>query len=115
MFQSKAKTILLKFKSTQISWPRHATELHKAIKWKLPTSPQYKINFDEAIFKEQGAATLGVVIRDLQGLVIGALLEHIVMPMSTTTVKALASRRALTFAKELSIFNSKLRVMLKLL
>lgn len=56
-----------------------------------------------------------MVIRDLQGLVIGALLEHIVMPMSTTTVKALASRRALTFAKELSIFNSKLRVMLKLL
>lgn len=100
MFRSKAKTKLLEFKSAQISWPRHATKLHRAVKWKPPTSPHYKINFDGAIFKEQGAAGLGVVIQDSQGLVIGALSECIVMPMSAATVEALVSRRALTFAKE---------------
>lgn len=47
-----------------------------------------------------------MVIRDSHGLVIGALSKHILQPLSTATAEALACRRALTFAKELSIFES---------
>lgn len=49
-----------------------------------------------------------MVIRDSHGLVIGVLSECILLPLplSTAIVEALACRRALTFAKELSIFKS---------
>ena len=71
-----------------------------------PISPLYKINFDEARFSDLGAARLGVVIRDSSGQVVGALAERIPIPKSAATVEALACRRALIFAKELSIFEA---------
>ncbi|XP_030924892.1 uncharacterized protein LOC115951908 [Quercus lobata] len=68
-----------------------------------PISPLYKINFDGALSSDLGAAGLGVVIRDSCGLVVGALAERIPIPISAAIVEALAFRRTLYFAKELSI------------
>ena len=45
------------------------------VRWITPISPHYKVNYDGAIFKESGAAGLGVIIRDSVGGVIGALTE----------------------------------------
>lgn len=45
------------------------------VKWIPPSSPLYKVNYDGAIFKELGAAGLGVIIRDFVGSMIGALVE----------------------------------------
>ena len=70
-----------------------------------PIFPHYKINFDGATFNELGAAGLGVVIM-IHMVVIGALSERILMPVSIATVEALACRRSLIFAKELSNFES---------
>ena len=50
-----------------------------------------------------GPVGLGVVIRDSKGIVIGALAEQIPLPNSVAFVEALACRRAVLFAKEMSI------------
>ncbi|XP_050242145.1 uncharacterized protein LOC126691112 [Quercus robur] len=68
-----------------------------------PISPLYKINFDGPLFSDLDAAGLGVVIRDSCGLVVGALVERIPIPISASIVEALTCRRTLYFAKELSI------------
>ena len=43
------------------------------IRWKPPAYGLYKINFDGALFADQACAGLGVVIRDSEGQIIGAL------------------------------------------
>ena len=45
---------------------------NEIVKWSPPVEGLYKINFDGAIFEDQACAGLGVVIRDLAGLIIGA-------------------------------------------
>ncbi|KAK9994655.1 hypothetical protein SO802_024358 [Lithocarpus litseifolius] len=75
-------------------------------RWLPPISPRYKVNYDGAIFKDLGAAGLGVIIRDSEGCVIGALAERIPLPISVATVEALACRRAIQFAKDLSIYEA---------
>ena len=64
------------------------------------------MNYDGAIFKELGATGLGVIIRDSVGSMIGALAERIPLPPSVAMVEALACRRAIQFAMELSVFNA---------
>ncbi|XP_075670205.1 uncharacterized protein LOC142639967 [Castanea sativa] len=78
----------------------------RRVRWIPPISPRYKVNYDGAIFKEIGVASLGVVIRDSEGSVISALAERIPLPPSVATVEALACRRAVQFAKELSVFDA---------
>ena len=82
---------------------RVSTACSRVVRWMPPISPLYKINFDGALFSDLGAASLGVVIRDSCGLVVRALAERIPIPIFAATVEALACRRALYFAKELSI------------
>lgn len=54
-------------------------------------------------FQELGAASLGVVIRDHEGGVIGALSERIALPPSVEDVEALAGRKVILFAQELGL------------
>ena len=78
-------------------------------RWLPPNSLAYKVNFDGAIFKELGAASLGVVIRDSEGMVIRALAKRIPLPCSIAMAEALAYRRAVLFAKKMSIFKSTVK------
>ena len=50
------------------------------IRWKPPTYGLYKINFDGALFADQACASLGVVIRDSEGQIIGALSQKVRHP-----------------------------------
>ena len=50
-------------------------------------------------------AGIGVVIRDYNGNVIGALSQKIALPQSIEHAEALATSRAVAFAKELSLFE----------
>ena len=52
------------------------------------------------------AARLGVVICDFHGRVIGALAERIPIPTSPAIVEAFACRRAMVFAKELTLMDT---------
>ena len=73
------------------------------LRWKPPNSGLYKINFNGALFLDQGCAGLGVVIRDSDGLIIAALSQKVRLPGSVDMVEALAASRAINFLKELSI------------
>ena len=68
-----------------------------------PGAGVYKINFDRAIFKSMARAGLGVVVRDEEGMVIAALSQNIKLPSSVDLVEALAARRAILFAQEISV------------
>ena len=73
------------------------------VHWFPPPNSWCKANSDGAIFQELGAAGIGVVIRDHEGKVIGAILERIALLPSVEDVEALACRRAILFAREFSL------------
>ena len=56
-------------------------EIHQVpTKWSPPCSNIYKANFDGAVFQELQKAGVGVVIRNSNGEVIGALSESYFLP-----------------------------------
>ena len=71
------------------------------VRWRPPNNDEVKINYDGAIFSEDGHAGLGVVCRNLDGVVLASLSEQIPIPATITQVEALAARRAAIFAVEL--------------
>ncbi|XP_030941619.1 uncharacterized protein LOC115966542 [Quercus lobata] len=73
--------------------------------WKPPDSGVYKVNFDGTLFLEQRCAGLGVVVRDSTRLVTAVLSQRVRLPSSADVVEALATRRAICFAQELSLHN----------
>ena len=58
------------------------------------------------MFEDRKLAGLGIVIRDKSGLIIAALSQKIPLPSLVDMVEALAVRRALIFAHEISIFKA---------
>nr|XP_023879491.1 uncharacterized protein LOC111991905 [Quercus suber] len=95
-------------------WGR-GKELTAAVKGesvRLTKSSRYKLcqhvldpNFDAAFFEKSGSAGVGVVYRDHTGQIIGALRQNIGSVQSIKMAEALAARRAVLFAKELSLFR----------
>ena len=75
------------------------------LRWKLPDSGFFKVNFDGALFLDQRCAGLGVVVRDSDGLIIAALSQKVRLPGSVDVVEALVAQRAICFAKELSLHH----------
>ena len=62
-----------------------------------------KINFDRAVFKEENAVGIGVVIRDEKGHVMASMAEKILHPNSVAIVEAMAAVNALTFAQDIGL------------
>lgn len=60
-----------------------------------------KINFDGAVFKNEGLAGLGVIIQNDKGLVMATSSQTIPLPTSIEMVELLAARSALYLAREL--------------
>ncbi|KAL0008216.1 hypothetical protein SO802_009718 [Lithocarpus litseifolius] len=75
------------------------------VRWSPPPAGTYKANFDAAIFEELQCVGLGVVFRDHSGQVIAALSQRIGLSRTVELAEALAARRAVEFAKELSLFD----------
>lgn len=103
--QAKAEILLQDFQSAQEKKTRVSIVNGRVVRWIPPISLHYKLNFDEAVFNEQGAAGLGIAIQDCFGYMIGALSERIPIPVSVATVEVLACERAMAFAREVSVFD----------
>jgi ribonuclease HI len=73
------------------------------VRWKPPLKNIYKVNFDGALFKESNAGGIGVVIRDINGMVIAKLSQKIYGTHTVEMIEALAARRAILFAKEVGL------------
>ena len=59
------------------------------------------MNYNGAIFQEQGKASIGVVIRNSEGEVMASLSQQIPLPTTVAQVEALAAHRAVEIAREL--------------
>jgi len=75
------------------------------VRWSPPPKDCYKANFDAAFFEGLSSARVGVVYHDHTGQVIVALRQNIGLVQSVEMVEALAARRAVIFARELSLFR----------
>ena len=71
------------------------------VRWQPPAEKSIKANFDGAVFGEEQAAGIGVVLRDCEGQVLAALSEKVRLPASVEVLEMLAARRAALFAREL--------------
>ena len=101
---SRAKAYVVDFLNAN-SQPSQGSSQRAQVSWSPPTESVYKGNFDAAFFDTSGCAGVGVVFRDSQGQVIAALSQKIPLVQSVELAEAMAARRALLFAKELSLFD----------
>jgi len=98
----KARELVVEFFNVLQQPTRPEVQRH-LIKWTKPPKDCYKANFHAALFENNNTAGIGVVIRDCNGNVMGALSQKIVLPQSIEHAEALAASRAVTFARELSL------------
>lgn len=70
--------------------------------WRSPDHI-YKVNFDATIFSSSNSAGIGVISRDCNGEVIGALSMPILLAQLVAAMEALACRRAVQFAAEIGL------------
>ena len=75
------------------------------VHWSPPTENLYKVNFNAALFEHLGFAGLGVLIRDGRGNVLAALSQKIALPQSVEMAEALAAKRAVQLATEMSFLR----------
>nr|XP_023901171.1 uncharacterized protein LOC112013014 [Quercus suber]POF20541.1 hypothetical protein CFP56_51938 [Quercus suber] len=112
-----AKDLLSDFLAVQVSPARADMPRNRLVRWCPPVLPHIKINFDAALFKELDSTSMGIVVRNCSGTVSAALSQRVPLPFSAATVEALACRRAMEFAKEISamdcIFEGDPEVLIK--
>ena len=89
-----------------VNWKEQSVSIPRPrVRWSPPPAEWYKANFDAAFSKESGSTATGVVFRDQAGQVIAALCQNLGQVQSVDMAEALAARRAVIFARELSLFN----------
>ena len=77
--------------------------MHDMEQWTNPSSPWYKVNIDGAIFADQQASGVGVIIKDQGGLVAAALSKKMFCPLGPLEDEAKALEEAVDFAQDVGI------------
>ena len=67
----------------------------------MPARDSYKVNFDDAIFKEDNRVGIGVIIHNYHRMVMASLSQNIPLPQTVVELEAIAARRALDLSPEL--------------
>ena len=101
---SRAKDLVVEFFDSYKQPNRPAVQ-GPQVRWTKPPDDFYKANFDATLFENSNMAGIGVVIRDYNGNIIGALSQKIAFPQSIEHAEALAASRVVVFARELSLFK----------
>ena len=76
----------------------------KHTRWKPPDREFYKVNYDGAVFEQQGRAGQSVIIRNSDGEVMASMSQQVQLPTTVSQVEALVARKATEFALEIG-FN----------
>ncbi|KAK9991451.1 hypothetical protein SO802_026436 [Lithocarpus litseifolius] len=88
--------------------PKLPVMLRPRLAWKLPKPSMFKINFDGAVSKNENKSSIGVVIRDHQGLVIASLAQQLPYVFQPLEIEAIVAARALEFGVETGIAKAVL-------
>ena len=78
-------------------------------RWKPPDQGTLEINFDGAIFADENCSGLGVVIRDEKGFFLASMAAQIPQQLRLEEIEALATSRALKFARKLDVTDAVLK------
>ena len=73
------------------------------VRWSRPLESFNKVNFDATMFENLGCAGIEVAIRHSDGEIIAALSQRIPFPHSVEMVEAMAARKTIVFAQEMSL------------
>ena len=101
---SRAKELIGEYFNAN-SQPSHRAPRPARVRWCPSPEQHYKGNFDAAFFDASGCAGIRVVFRDHTGQVIVALSQKIPLVQTVELAEALAARRAVGSALELSLFS----------
>ena len=74
-------------------------------KWRPPQQGSYKVNVDNAVFATQRATGLGVLIKDVEGRVVGACSKKINTLLGALETEAKAFEFRLQFARDMMVHN----------
>jgi len=73
--------------------------------WTPPVSGIFKANVEEAVFKDHSSTSIGVVLQDDKGSVIGALSQRIYAPLGPLEVEAEAMEATMLFVRDMGIHD----------
>ena len=82
---------------------RIRTAQPSGIKWKTPPPSSFKVNYDGAVCTSSNCSSIGVVIRNHDGLVIASLAQNLSQAYKLVEIKAMAETRAIEFAAEVGV------------
>ncbi|KAL0011847.1 hypothetical protein SO802_006955 [Lithocarpus litseifolius] len=105
LISQKAYDTLLEYRSVQPRNIQSGPSFRTETKWTPPQIEWYKTNFDAAIFKDDGRAGVGVVIRDTNSLVMASLSQNFQLATSMEEMEATATIRAIELSLELGFDN----------